>query len=87
MPQLYSIHRGDNLTAIARRFNTTPEAIAEANGLRDLDDIEAGATLTIPDAFVTGPVRSTTVAGDGFVEHRAPTVALTVESTADVTAV
>lgn len=81
MPQLYSIHRGDNLTSIARRFNTTPEAIAEANGLRDVDDIVAGRTLTIPNAWGSGTVRSTTVARDGFEERQAPAVALTVEST------
>jgi len=43
----YVIASGDDLFAIAERFATTVEALQQANGL-DSNEIEAGATLQIP---------------------------------------
>ncbi|MBL0695268.1 LysM peptidoglycan-binding domain-containing protein [Comamonas sp. JC664] len=46
----YRIRQGDTLGAIARRNNTTVDALARANNIRDPDRIIAGKTLTIPGA-------------------------------------
>jgi len=50
--QRYKITRGDTLSTIARRYETSVAAIREANKLRG-NDIRAGKTLLIPSA--SGP--------------------------------
>ena len=47
-PRRYQVKRGDSLTRIARRFNTTAATLATANGLSDPDDIKVGQVLVIP---------------------------------------
>ncbi|MEW5248490.1 LysM peptidoglycan-binding domain-containing protein [Microbulbifer sp. 2201CG32-9] len=47
--QRYNIARGDTLSTIARRYETTVAAIREANKLRS-NNIRAGKTLLIPSA-------------------------------------
>jgi len=49
----YRIQRGDTLSALARRFNTTVEKLARANNIADPDKIYAGASLKVPDGFDT----------------------------------
>lgn len=44
----YLIAPGDDLYQVAKRFATTVEALQQANGLTS-SDIEAGATLQIPN--------------------------------------
>lgn len=44
----YKIQKGDTLSAIAKRYGTTVQAIAEANGIKDVNKIYAGDSLTIP---------------------------------------
>ena len=44
----YVVKPNDNLTAIAARFDTTVEAIVEANNLRNADAIYVGQELIIP---------------------------------------
>jgi len=53
----YRVVSGDTLTAIALRFNSTVDAILEANEeLEDANSIEVGQILTIPINLVTpGP--------------------------------
>jgi membrane-bound lytic murein transglycosylase D len=47
---IYRVHQGDTLSAIARRYGTTPDAIASASGIpRDLT-LRVGARLTVPGA-------------------------------------
>ncbi|WP_228565413.1 LysM peptidoglycan-binding domain-containing protein [Myxococcus sp. AB036A] len=46
----YRIRQGDSLSAIARRHNTTVDALARANNLQSPDRIIAGKTLIIPGA-------------------------------------
>jgi len=46
--QIYVVQYGDNLYRIAMRFNTTPEAIAAANNLPDVNTIYVGQRLVIP---------------------------------------
>ncbi|MEA3459079.1 MAG: LysM peptidoglycan-binding domain-containing protein [Chloroflexota bacterium] len=44
----YTVRWGDTLSRIAKRFGTTVDAIASANGLADPNYIRAGQTLFIP---------------------------------------
>lgn len=44
----YTVQAGDTLSAIARRFGTTVEAIVAANNLTDPDLIQVGQELVIP---------------------------------------
>jgi len=46
--QVYVVQYGDTLYSIASRFNTTPEAIAAANNLPDMNTIYVGQRLVIP---------------------------------------
>jgi LysM repeat protein len=49
----YTVQRGDTLNSIARRFGTTVQAIAQANGIANPNLIYPGQVLQIPGA--TGP--------------------------------
>ena len=44
----YTLRPGDTLTKVARRYNTSVQAILAANNLRDAHTIHAGQTLAIP---------------------------------------
>ncbi len=44
----YRIQRGDTLSALARRFGTSVQALANANGIRNVNLIYAGANLRVP---------------------------------------
>ena len=46
-PTRYRVRRGDTLSAIARRFHTTPEAIASRNRIGVRSTIHVGQTLTV----------------------------------------
>ncbi len=45
---LYTIQSGDTLTAIAKRYNTTVQKLAELNHISDPDLIYTGTSLKIP---------------------------------------
>ncbi len=45
---MHVVQRGENLTAIANRYGTTPQAIASANNLVNTNLIYVGQRLTIP---------------------------------------
>jgi len=45
----YTIKKGDNLSTLAKQFGTTVQALAEANGIKDVNRIYAGKTLIIPE--------------------------------------
>lgn len=47
--ELYEVQKGDTLTRIAKKFNTTPDLIAKANGLKD-NTIRTGARLKVTRA-------------------------------------
>ncbi|HVG61347.1 MAG TPA: LysM peptidoglycan-binding domain-containing protein [Hyalangium sp.] len=52
----YNVRRGDTLSAIAARFNTSVSALAKANHISDPNKILAGQKLTVPakgDRFET----------------------------------
>lgn len=46
--ETYVVRSGDTLSAIANRFDTTVEALVEANDIADPDAIDIGQELTIP---------------------------------------
>lgn len=46
----HTVQQGDTLSSIARRYGTTWQAIANANGLQNPDQIYVGQKLTIPTA-------------------------------------
>lgn len=45
----YTIKKGDNLTKIAKKYNTTIKKLAELNNIKDVNKIYAGDTLKIPN--------------------------------------
>lgn len=45
---IHTVAEGENLTWIAKDYKTTPEAIAEYNGLKDVGVIQIGQQLKIP---------------------------------------
>ncbi|MET1231800.1 MAG: LysM domain-containing protein [Candidatus Limnocylindrales bacterium] len=47
-PRVHTVKRGENLTQIAARYDTTVGAIVEANGLKNANLIEVGQKLVIP---------------------------------------
>ncbi|MCY1081761.1 LysM peptidoglycan-binding domain-containing protein [Archangium lansingense] len=53
---VHTIRPGDTLSALARKYNTSIDALAKANNLRDPNRIFAGQTLVVPDGF-DGPRR------------------------------
>ena len=55
-PFVYTIKRGDTLSAIAKKYNTTVEALMEAHNIGDATNIQVGTKLTIvqpPDFTLT----------------------------------
>ena len=80
----YVVQPGDTLSAIARRFGTTVEAIASTNTLTDPDEIVVGRVLFIPTA---GPAPSPTPATTAQVIRRGDAsrrvVALSFDAAAD----
>jgi predicted chitinase len=53
----YLIRRGDTLSQLAARFNTSVRALANANGIKNVNLIYAGAQLRIPDGFDRGTTK------------------------------
>ncbi len=47
-PRSYRVQEGDTLSAIAVRFDTTVDALVEANDLDDPDSLTLGQRLSIP---------------------------------------
>jgi cell wall-associated NlpC family hydrolase len=54
--QSYTIQQGDTLWNLSRRFGTTPERIAELNGIGVDDTLSIGRILRLPGAPRTGAV-------------------------------
>jgi predicted chitinase len=57
---VHTIRRGDTLSALARKYDTTVSALAKANNIKNPDLIITGRKLNIPgsrDSFEQGPAR------------------------------
>ena len=67
----YLIKKGDTLSAIAKKFNTTVSALAKANNIKNVNKIYAGKTLVIPGTtpaptpVATLPVETSTPVDSG----------------------
>ncbi|PZM64871.1 hypothetical protein DOE73_14970 [Paenibacillus dendritiformis] len=48
--QQYTVKKGDTLSALARKYGTTVDAIAKANNISNVNLIFVGQKLTIPAA-------------------------------------
>lgn len=48
--QYYTVRIGDTLSSIARRFDTTTEALMRANGIKNPNRIYVGQVLTVPSS-------------------------------------
>jgi LysM repeat protein len=55
----YTIRPGDTLAKIARRFDSTVEAVAGRNGIADPNRIVAGRTIVIPQPGAPEPTTAT----------------------------
>jgi lysozyme len=51
----YTVKSGDSLSVLARRFNTTVQAIARANGISNTSHIYVGQKLIIPTGYAYPP--------------------------------
>jgi LysM repeat protein len=48
IPETYTVQRGDTLSAIAKHYGVSVDAIAQANHLSDTNKIAVGQVLEIP---------------------------------------
>ena len=48
---IHTVRRGDTLSALAKKFNTSVDKIAKANNIKDPNRIMVGQKLTVPDSF------------------------------------
>ncbi len=51
LPGRYKVQQGDTLSAIARRFHTTSEAIQSANDIRSPKSLRAGTWIHVPSSM------------------------------------
>lgn len=66
----YTVVKGDNLTRIAKKFDTTVSAIAELNNLPNPNKIYVGQVLKIPDAPIKEePVKPANSLLDEFLAY------------------
>ncbi|WP_434345363.1 transglycosylase SLT domain-containing protein [Myxococcus virescens] len=67
----HSVRSGDTLNALARKYNTSVSALAQANNITDPNKIRAGQKLTIPDTFESAPTRGGDTTGSGTANRSA----------------
>ncbi len=65
--QTYTVQRGDTLRSIARKFNTTVQAILALNAIPNPDIIYPGQVLKIPSASAGAPAPTAPPAGSSPV--------------------
>lgn len=76
----YTIKKGDTLSKIAKANNTTVDAIAKANNIKNINRIRAGSSLTLPGAATTTTGASGTSAAAGAANAAGSTPAATVSA-------
>lgn len=57
----YTVKSGDTLSAIARKYGTTVEALVVSNGIKNKNLIHVGQVLTIPTTQASKPVNNNQV--------------------------
>ncbi len=67
---VYKVRRGDNLSAIARRFGMSAQEIVAANGLRNRNQLSVGQKLRIPGGDTTASASGSRPAADGIYRVR-----------------
>ena len=45
----HTVKKGDTLSAIAKKYNTTVAELVSANGIKNANVIKVGQVLTVPD--------------------------------------
>lgn len=65
MQNSYRVQRGDTLATIAAKNGTSVKAIAEANGIKNVNKIREGMTISIPTNATIQPMGSAFEEGDG----------------------
>jgi micrococcal nuclease len=68
---LYTIQRGDTAVVVARRFGLTPQAIAAANGITNINRLEEGVELRLPGCKSVVETEVVVVAGGADLESAA----------------
>lgn len=74
----YSVAKGDTLSAIALKNNTSVAALAALNGIANPNLISIGQTIKLPGATATTPVSTTAVQKPGSTAAPIGTTAATV---------
>jgi LysM repeat protein len=69
-PFVYTVKQGETLSAIAKRYNTTVEALMQANGIADATRIRAGTQINI----VQPPDFKATMAYDSYKVEQGDTL-------------
>lgn len=64
MTTTYTVQKGDTLTRIARSHDTTVDALAKLNALKDPDKIRVGQQLQVPDRFEAPTAEYVVKSGD-----------------------
>lgn len=68
----YRIQSGDTLSALAQRFGTSVQSLAQANGIQNVDLIISGASLQVPGATDGFDAGSGTSAGQRVAGSTSP---------------
>lgn len=53
----YKVRKGETLSAVAKRNRTTVQALAQANGIKNVNRVAAGTVLTLPGGPATPALR------------------------------
>lgn len=76
----YVVQPGDTLGEIAKRYQTSPEAIAAANGLSDLNQLEIGQVLDIPAPSAGMPGSATKIIPDSELVYGPASITFDTDS-------
>jgi LysM repeat protein len=70
----YTVKKGDTLSGVAGRLGVSVRSLASANGIRDLDHVVAGRTLTIPGASAASSASAPARAATAYVVRSGDTL-------------
>jgi LysM repeat protein len=79
----YTVVAGDNLTKIAKANNTTIDAIAKLNGIKDVNKIQVNQKLKIPGAAAPAAAPAEPAAEPGIVDKAQDAVGGAVDKAQD----